>query len=62
MVFLESWLGLASVAGVSVRVMARRDRSKRLSSSVVADEFASLVTLRTMFVLGTRLDITVCGP
>jgi len=39
-------------AGVSVLVVASTDGSNGLPSSVVADEFGSLGTLRTMFVFG----------
>jgi len=44
----ELWLGLASVL-----VVANTDGSNGLPSSVVADEFGSPGTLRTMFVFGS---------
>jgi len=63
MTSLELWLGIADeheelwvvarvgeCAGVSVLVVASTDGSNRLPSSVVADEFGSPRTLRTIFV------------
>ncbi|QCE11325.1 hypothetical protein DEO72_LG10g2558 [Vigna unguiculata] len=57
---LELWLGLASVASVSVLVVASTDGSRFLSK--LADEFGSLGTLRTMFVLGIPPSVRVCDP
>jgi len=57
------WLGLASVAGVSVLVVASTDGSKWIALlNFLADEFCNLGMLRTMFVLGIPPGVTVCDP
>jgi len=55
------WLELTSVAGMSVRVVARWMGPEDCPPRYVANEFGSLGTLQTMFVLGTPLGITECG-
>jgi len=46
---------------MSVRVVARWMGPEDCPPRYVANEFGSLGTLQTMFVLGTPLGITECG-
>jgi len=47
---------LASVAGVSVRVVARTDGSRKIVLRYLADEFGSLGTLRTLLRIDNHLS------
>jgi len=63
MTSLELWLGLTSVADVSVLVLASTDGSRWIA--LLSDLLTSLVVLgryRLCSYLGTPLGITVCDP